>query len=224
MFCFPKKHKQEGQSRCPKIKYILIVLMALSALLLTGGIFVFTNIYLLFLPPLDIGTVVQANYGDVILVPGGGSKKGELGYSTQERLLLAVELFTQKKRMIIVSGGSAYKGSPAIKKYTAFFSKYNIGKEYLKFEGRSQTTYDNFFNTRKMVDEMKFQEIIVCTSPYHQRRSQIIISYLEFTNFKIAKMKNSEIYQAKNISQRLRNTWLISREYLAILKFKIFKK
>lgn len=201
-----------------KIKYLLL------ALLLVSGIFLFTDIYLLFLPPLDIGTTVDANYGDVILVPGGGSKKGELGYSTEERLLLAIELFQQKKRTIIVSGGSAYKGSPAIKMYVAFFSKYNIGKEYLKFEGRSQTTYDNFFNSHKMIDEMKLKEMIVCTSPYHQRRSQMIILYLGLTNFKIAKMKTSEIYQADNISQRLRNLWLISREYLAILKFKIFKK
>ena len=200
------------------MKYLLILL------LLGSGIFLFTDLYLLFLAPLDTGTAVNVDYGDVILVPGGGSKRGELGYSTEERLLLAVALFKQKKRTIIVSGGSAYKGSPAIKRYLVFFSKYNIGKEYLRFEGRSQTTYDNFFNTHKMIDDMKLQEIIVCTSPYHQRRSEMIISYLGLANFKIAKMKISEIYQAENISQRLRNIWLISREYLAILKFMIFKK
>jgi uncharacterized SAM-binding protein YcdF (DUF218 family) len=128
-----------------------------------GGIFLFTDIYLVFLKPLDIGTEIETNYGDVILVPGGGTKKGELGVSTEERLLLAVELFKQKKRLIIVSGGSAYKGSPAVKRYVAFFAKYGIGKEYLRFEGRSQTTYDNFSNTQEMINEMELKEVIIAT-------------------------------------------------------------
>lgn len=196
----------------------------LMVLLLVGGIFLFTDIYLLFLKPLDIGTEVAGDYGDVILAPGGGSKRGDLGYSTEERLLLTVELFKQKNRIIIVSGGSAYKGSPAIKMYVAFFSKYGIGKEHLRFEGRSQTTYDNFFNSHKMIDEMKLKEVIIATSPYHQLRSRMMLSYLGLTNFKMAKMKTSEIYRAESISQRLRNIWLISREYLAIVKFKIFKR
>ncbi len=106
----------------------------------------------------------------------------------------------------------------------AFFSKYGIGKQYLRFEGRSQTTYDNFYNSQKMIDEMKLKEVIIATSPYHQRRSQMILSYLGISGFKIAKMKTSEIYQAESIAQRLRNIWLISREYLAIVKFKIFKR
>jgi uncharacterized SAM-binding protein YcdF (DUF218 family) len=206
-----------------KIKYLLIV----TASIVSGAVFlfIFTNIYLLLLIPLDIGTEVESQYGEVILVLGGGLKKGrELGYSTEERLNLAVELFRQKKRTIIVSGGSLYKGSPAIKKITVFFLKKGIEEKYIKFEGRSQTTYDNFLYTLKMIKDMKFKEIVVSTSPYHQRRSRIILSYLGFTGFKISKMKNSEIYQAKTVKQRLRNLKLIFREYLAILKFKVFKR
>jgi uncharacterized SAM-binding protein YcdF (DUF218 family) len=206
-----------------KIKYLLILIAAMagSAIFL----FTFTNIYLLLLKPLDIGIEVDTQYGDVILVLGGGLKKGrELGYSTEERLNLAVELFRQKKKTIIVSGGSLYKGSPAIKKITAFFLKNRIEEKYIKFEGRSQTTFDNFYYANKMIDDMKFKEIVVSTSPYHQRRSRMILSYLGFTNFKIAKMRASEIYQAKTVKQRLRNLKLIFREYLAILKFKLFKR
>ncbi len=195
------------------------------ALLCIVVLFLFTNIYLIFLGPLDIGTEVDSHYGDVILVLGGGLKKGrELGYSTEERLKLAVELFKQKNRMIIISGGSLYKGSPAIKKISDYFLRHGIKKEYLRFEGKSQTTFDNFFYSNQMIADMKFKEIIISTSPYHQARSRMILSYLGLTNFKIAKMKTSEIYQAGSIAQRLRNLKLISREYLAILKFKIFKK
>ena len=206
-----------------RIKYLLI--FTASFAIIAVFLFLFTNIYLLLLKPLDIGTEVDNQYGDVVLVLGGGLKKGrELGYSTEERLNLAVELFRQKKRAIIVSGGSLYKGSPAIKKITAFFLKNGIEEKYIKFEGRSQTTYDNFLYAFKMINDKKFKEIIVSTSPYHQRRSRIILSYLGFTNFKISKMKNSEIFQAKTVKQRLRNLQLIFREYLAILKFTVFKR
>ena len=162
---------------------------------------------------------------NIFLVLGGGLKKGrELGFSTEERLNLAVELFNRKKRPIIISGGSLYKKSPARKKIRDYFIARGIDAQYLEFEGKSQTTFDNFYYTHEMIDSKKFKEIIVSTSPYHQRRSRMILSYMGFANVKISKMKRSEVYQAGSIGQRLRNMKLIFREYLAILKFKIFKK
>jgi uncharacterized SAM-binding protein YcdF (DUF218 family) len=205
-----------------KMKILIIVLVILTVLLLLG---LFTNVYLLFLGPLKAGAEVDGNYGDVILVLGGGLRKGrEIGYSTEERLLLAAELFNRKKRTVIISGGSMYRGSPAIKKITDFLVRHGVDKEYIRFEGKSQTTFDNFVYTRKMIEEMKSKEIIVCTSPYHQWRARMILDYLGVENFRIAKMERSEVYQAHSVKQRLRNMKLVFREYLAILKFKIFKK
>lgn len=201
------------------------ILISLSVVLLLTAVVLFTNVYLVILGPLQAGTRIDSNYGDVILVLGGGLRKGrEIGYSTEERLLLAVQLFKQKNRPIIISGGSLYRGSPAIKKVTDFLEQRGVKKEFVRFEGKSQTTYDNFFNSRKLINEMKSKEVIVCTSPYHQGRAKMILEYLEFNNFKIAYMEQSEIYQAHSLCQRLRNLRLILREYLAILKFKIFKK
>jgi len=198
--------------------------MLISVVVLIA-LFLFTDIYLVFLGPLDVGIDVDDGYGDVILVLGGGLKKGrELGFSTEERLNLAVELFNRKKRPIIISGGSLYRKSPARKKIRDYFIARGIDAQYLEFEGKSQTTFDNFYYTHEMIDSKKFKEIIVSTSPYHQRRSQMILSYMGFVNVKISRMTRSEVYRAGSIRQRLRNMKLIFREYLAILKFKIFKK
>jgi len=198
--------------------------MLISVVVLIA-LFLFTDIYLVFLGPLDVGIDVDDGYGDVILVLGGGLKKGrELGFSTEERLNLAVELFNRKKRPIIISGGSLYRKSPARKKIRDYFIARGIDAQYLEFEGKSQTTFDNFYYTHEMIDSKKFKEIIVSTSPYHQRRSRMILSYMGFVNVKISRMTRSEVYQANSIRQRLRNMKLIFREYLAILKFKIFKK
>lgn len=206
-----------------KIKYFLLTL-GLVILVLTA-LLCFTNIYMIFLGPLEIGVNVDNDYGDVILVLGGGLRKGrEIGFSTEERLLLAIELFKQKKRMIIVSDGSLYHRSPAIKKITGFLTKNGVEKEYIHLEGKSQTTFDSFYYTQEMLEKMESREVIVCTSPYHQERAQMILDHLKLKNFKIARMKHSEIYQTRTIKQRLRNSWLIFREYMAILKFKMLKK
>lgn len=196
-----------------------------AAVVFVIAVFLLTDAYLIFLKPLDIGAPVDPAYGDVILVLGGGLKKGRtLGYSTEERLDLAVGLFKQKPRTIIISGGSLYRGSPAIDKIKVYFAAHGVGEKYLRFEGKSQTTYDNFYYSNRMITDMKFGEVIVSTSPYHQRRSRMILSHLGFVNYRMAGMAVSEIYQAGGIGQRLRNMKLIAREYLAIIKFKIFKK
>jgi hypothetical protein len=110
-----------------KIKYLLVILLAFT--IVSIGIILFTNAYLSLLSPLEIGTDIDKNYGDTILVLGGGLRKGpEIGYSTLERLNLAVELYHQKERIIIISDGSLYHRSPAIKKMTDFLLKHGVSK------------------------------------------------------------------------------------------------
>jgi uncharacterized SAM-binding protein YcdF (DUF218 family) len=203
-------------------KYTILTLVLLAVLVL---VMVLTNVYLLMLKPLESGIEIAEDYGDVILVLGGGLRKGrQIGYSTEERLLLAVQLYKQRNRPMIISGGSMYRGSPAIKKITAFLEERGVRQEDIKFEGKSQTTFDHFLNARKLIDEMKAGEVILCTSPYHQARAGMILRYLGVKNFKIARMNHSEVFQADSIKQRMRNLKLVLREYMAIIKFKLFKK
>lgn len=202
-----------------KIKYLILILLLILA------IFLFTDFYILFLKPLEVGEEIDRDFGDMILVLGGGLKRGfEIGFSTEERLNLAVDLYKQRERVIAISDGSLYKGSPAIKKFENYLINKGVKKEHIKYEGRSQTTFDNLVYAKKLVEEKEFKEIIVCTSPYHQKRSRMIIAHLEIENIKIAKMEKSEIYRPASLKQRTRNMKLVFREYSAILKFKLFKK
>jgi len=202
-----------------KLKYIFFIILLVIAL------FIFTDIYKVFLPPLEVGEYIAPNYGDVILVLGGGLKTGyQIGYSTEERLNLAVELYRQKKRTIFVSDGSLYRGSPAIKKMVDFLLSKGVERNHIKYEGKSQTTYDNLLFARDLSEKKYAREIIVCTSPYHQKRALLMLSHLKLKSFKIARMDKSEIHYPGTISRRLRNIRLIVREYFAILKFKVLKK
>ncbi|MGE5344194.1 MAG: YdcF family protein [Candidatus Omnitrophota bacterium] len=206
-----------------KIKITGMILFL--TLLVIGGIVLLTDVYRVFLPLLETGVEIDKNYGDTILVLGGGLKKGsQIGFSTEERLILAIELYHQKKRTIIISDGSLYYKSPAVRKITDFLLENGVSSNFIRLEGKSQTTFDNFNYTRAILDDLKTKEIIVCTSPYHQKRAEMMLKYLKIHNFKMARMKYSEIHQAHTMQQRGRNLWLILREYMGILKFKLIKK
>lgn len=204
-----------------KVKYLLGFIGSFFFFVL---LFTFTNIYQLCLKPLDVGETISEDYGDAILVLGGGLRPNvKIGFSTRERLMQAIRLYNQKKRAVIVTDGSLYFRSPAIRKIKDFLIDGGVTPSLIYLEGRSQTTFENCVNSQAIIKTNKFREIVVCTSPYHQRRTQLILDYLDVNDFKIARMDVSEVYQAQNIGQRWRNIKLICREYFAILKFGLFK-
>jgi len=202
-----------------KSKILLLILIFIFLL------FILTDIYLLLLKPLDSGMDVNDNTGDIMLVLGGGLKSGnKIGVSTAERLEKAVELYNVKKMKILVSDGSLYKKSPALQMFREYMIGKGIEPEHILFEGRSQTTYENFIYTKNMLANEKPLDVLVITSPYHQTRSSVIMKYLKLDNYRVVQMDRSEIYQAGSIKQRFRNLRLIIREYFGLLKFKILRK
>lgn len=187
-------------------------------------LFLLTDIYLVLLKPLDTGNNIDIQSADILLVLGGGLKAGnEIGVSTAERLEQAIDIYKTKKMTILVSDGSLYKKSPAIKMFRDFLTKKGVDSKHILFEGKSQTTFENFLYTKSIIKKNNFHEILVCTSPYHQMRSEVIIDHMKLENYKVVKMNISEVYQAGSIRQRLRNLRLVIREYFGLLKFKLFK-
>jgi len=202
-----------------KLKILLPIIFFLFLL------FLLTDIYLLLLKPLDTGDIVEEQSGDILLVLGGGLKPGnEIGVSTAERLEQAINIYKTKKMTILVSDGSLYKKSPAIKMFKDFLTGKGVASEHILFEGKSQTTFENFLYTESIIRGKNPDEILVCTSPYHQMRSAIIINHLNLKNYKVVRMDKSEVYQAGSIKQRLRNLRLVIREYFGLVKFKLFKR
>jgi len=201
-----------------KIKILSLILLFLFLL------FSLTDVYLLLLWPLDSGKKITGKEGDSILVLGGGLQRGNrIGVSTGERLDEAVRLYKNREMTILVSDGSLYAKSPAIAMFRDYLIEKGVKPEHIRFEGRSQTTYENFIYTRKMLNQ-ETGRVLVLTSPYHQRRSTEIMNYLKLKNYRMAKMDRSEVYQAGSFRQRFRNLRLIFREYFALIKFKIFKR
>ena len=140
----------------------------LLLILLITCLFIFTDVYQIFLGPLDIGSNVDHSYGDIILVLGGGLRKGlQLGYSTQERLNLAVQYYHQKKRPILVTGCYLTRESKSAKRVIDYLVKQKVKDEFILIEGNSYTTFENIFNSKQIIEKNGYKEVVVCTSPYH---------------------------------------------------------
>lgn len=201
------------------------IIITLVVLLFSIVLLILTNIYQLLLIPLDVGREISGDYGDMILILGGGLRpRVVIGYSTEERLKRAVELYREKARNIILSDGSLYSGSPAVKKIREYLLGLQVDESHIFFEGQSQTTFESCQKSLDIIKQHDSKGVIVCTSPYHQKRTRMILNYLGFKDFRMARMDISEIYRARSIRQRMRNIRLIFREYMAILKFLILKK
>ena len=195
-----------------------LVAMVLAAFLTTG-------LYRLFLLPLDVGEPIRPEYGDLILVFGGGLQpRLTIGISTRERLDLALALFHQRPRKILLSDGSLYRRSPAIEKIRTFLRRRGVADSFLILEGRSQNTFESAVNCKKIIESNGFSQVILCTSPYHQRRSAWILEYLEYPPFRVAKMDKSEVYRDDSFKQRFRNIRLIFRDYVALAKFVLLRR
>lgn len=177
------------------------------------------------LKPLESGVEIPPGYGDVLLVLGGGLRpRLHLGYSTEERLDLAVSLYHQQARTIIISDGSLYKSSPAVPRLLAWLAERGVSPRHVLLEGRSQNTRENLVNCLAMIRETGNEQVIACTSPYHQARVKLIMKQLGYRDFKIARMERSEIRSDTGAGQWFRNVRLILWEYLAILRFHIHSR
>ena len=175
------------------------------------------------LGPLRYDTALTPTLDEMewIWVLGGGLRApGILGYSTEERLVLAVEHYRRKPRPILVSDGSLYRHSPAIPLLRRWLEERGVTPAHVVLEGMSQTTYDNIRYSLPIFQARGVSSVLVCTSPYHQKRVAWMCRRCRgFPRFSVAPMPHSEISDCPDLGRRLRNWRLIVREYLGLAKF-----
>ncbi len=173
----------------------------------------------ILLQPLMAGVSIPAEYGDIIVVFGGGMRRDagvKIGFSTNERLDQAVSLYRVKPRPILVSDGSLYRKSPAVPLVIKYLTDQGVKLDNIIIDGDSQTTVDNVEKTIEISNKRGLKEIIICTSPYHQKRSQILLEQAYSVNFMIAVSTESEVFKTESFGKWLRSMNLILHEYLAI--------
>lgn len=106
---------------------------------------------------------------DAIVVVSGGE--------TNQRVAEGVKLYKASwAKTLIMSGASrdAKDSNAAAMKRTAINS--GVPKEAIITEDKSMNTFENATYVREIIEQNKFNQLILVTSPYHQRRAALVFS------------------------------------------------
>ncbi len=168
--------------------------------------------------PLKVGGVVPDNFGDVIIVPGGGCNPGR---GTEERLNLASALYQMKKRTIILSEGTCYPHERAgfVERMT---SEWKIDLEDIIWDTLSYSTEENIINSKKICADLGIKNAVVATSPYHQMRCSILMYKHWQGDFKMAKMPKTMLEMDKETVYFNGKGQTLTEEYLKVFYELIF--
>lgn len=142
---------------------------------------------------LAVGKNVRLTYGDIIFVPGSGCNPG---IGTQERLMNAARFYQAKPRPVFISEGTCSNFER--EKFYAFTDSLGIDRNMIFWDTTSFNSNQNvealeFFIKRKR----RIKKVLVCTSPYHQRRMMMLVRNSKIKNFKVAAMPDHIELQTK---------------------------
>ena len=152
-----------------KIRYFVIGFFAFFIL----GVFSTVPFFGSFLSPQD-----KIEKSDVIVVISGGD--------TTERTAEGIELLKEGYAPYILFSGAARTGKVSNAEMMRNYAiKQGIAKDKIFIEEESTSTYENALFSKKILEENNFKEIILVTSPYHQRRAYMNFSYILGKDYKI---------------------------------------
>ncbi len=138
-------------------KFSITLLVIISVLVLFATVIFFGLGF--FLSPQS-----TPSKADAIVVVSGGQ--------TTTRAEKGIELYRQKLADYIIFSGAAKDDGPS--NATAMQAQAIAGGvpvESILTDIDSQNTYQNAVNTKRLLQDIKAKEIILVTSPYHQRRT-----------------------------------------------------
>lgn len=120
----------------------------------------------------------DATKADAIVVVSGGQ--------TTTRAEKGIELYKQQLAKNIVFSGAALDDGPsnavAMREQAI---EAGIESNVILLDSDSQNTYQNATNTKKLLEEINAKNIILVTSPYHQRRTSETFAYVLGKDYKI---------------------------------------
>ncbi len=138
-------------------KFLAWPVIIIVAVFILGSIILIGTGY--YLSPQD-----EPKKADVIVVVSGGqiTSRAEKG----------IELFKQGYAPKLIFSGAALDDglSNAYAMRDQALSA-GISQDAIYIDEKSQNTYENALNTKKIIDSLGLKKIILVTSPYHQRRA-----------------------------------------------------
>lgn len=148
---------------------------------------------------LTVNTPTKIN-PDLIVVLGGGIKKGKLGISTKERLNEFLNIYNsiQKKPKVLICEYPEGKKKMELFIIEKVNSKNFAEDSLYKYSEKIGGTENNIKDVLTFLKSDKnIKNVLIITSPYHQKRTNLIIGR-QIKIMKIDKNINFYFYHMKN--------------------------
>jgi uncharacterized SAM-binding protein YcdF (DUF218 family) len=193
--------------------------------LLIGGILFFVIVFNIYLGlALYVGKAANIDTkkkSDVILVLGAKSYHGN-GYNPcmVARVNHAVELYKGKYApVMLLSGGNDVEDNVNEAETMAKLAeKAGVNKKAILLEKVSTSTYENFLNSKKILQEKHLRSVIIVTEPFHVARAALVAEKLGI-KYTVSPAVNSPCWQ-----QGKYLTKYFLKEPVAIVGYKIENK
>lgn len=110
--------------------------------------------------------------GEVLIVLGGDSVQGSIGFSSYWRSVYAVRAWKEGGfRTVVVCGGGGSAGQPSIaEQMRDFMVAEGIPASAVRVETESQSTYENALKSKPLLDQLSGRKVLL-TSDYHMFRA-----------------------------------------------------
>jgi uncharacterized SAM-binding protein YcdF (DUF218 family) len=168
--------------------------------------------------PLRISETPQK--ADAIAVFGGGvGETGSPGKSTIERAIYAAELYNKGyARKILFSSGYTYIYNDAANMKLLAISK-GVPPGDIILEQRSNNTYENVVFSKGILEQYRWDKILLVSSPYNMRRAQWVFNKYG-SNIKVfyVPVGNSQFYD-RTFGIRPEQIKAIIHEYIGIVYY-----
>ncbi|RJP28980.1 MAG: glycosyltransferase [Candidatus Omnitrophota bacterium] len=180
----------------------------IKSALLSGALYIlifYTPLMWFLADPLKISEAPVKSDAIVVLA-GGVGETGLAGYSYEERVKYAIELYKQgyADHLVFSSGFVYIFNEPLVMKALAI--SLGVPEEAIILESASKNTYEHVTNIKKLLSENKMSNIIVVSSPYHMRRLYLVSKKLAGNiNFTYCPVPSS-IFYMRRINNPAENT------------------
>ena len=110
--------------------------------------------------------------GEILIVPGGDSVQGSIGFSSYWRSVYAVHAWKEGGfQTVVVCGGGGSAGQPSIaEQMRDFMVAEGVPAAAVRVETESQSTHENAIKSKPLLDQLPGRKVLL-TSDYHMFRA-----------------------------------------------------
>lgn len=191
----------------PERSLILIVLLFICFHLFLAGYFISSH-EKASLALLAVGKTTPLNYGDCIFVPASGCNPG---MGTRERLANAARFYKVKPRPVFLSEGTCYGHERA--NFYKYIDSLGIDTNQVFWDTTSFSSAQNVQALKSFAKRKRIKSVVICTSPFHQRRMMMLLRTGSSLSFRVAKMPEEIELLSKTSPYRERMDNYVSQEW-----------